>query len=348
MTKVTSSIIYKLTYSHVHAAEHSCRGPLSYLRGSRGLRCPRNQPLTLWQLLQRTLARRRTPLVLPDKTTSSWSDSAPLLADWTSLPRHRTAPLTSTFANKTTTMTSNHVNPSQPQQQQSSFVNWHSQESYSGMYLTDNDYPEATLTHREYSEELKRNRRILRAMLALELEEDFKSTVESERIHPGSGMRERPNHSRRRGMLTGYPDHSSPGNVSVRNRPLERIQESSYELNKSRNKSYLDLQNNATARNDGHSDLSNSRHFVSSSELAPLARGSSSLSPRNQQYDLSPHHRSRSSNQNTRKRDEQRLNHHRRQYSGKVSSRGETRTWSAHVIYTTELPPSHDRVYSLP
>ncbi|KAK7083436.1 hypothetical protein SK128_016118, partial [Halocaridina rubra] len=34
-----------------------CHGPLRHSRHSHGLRCPRNQPAALWELLQQSLAR---------------------------------------------------------------------------------------------------------------------------------------------------------------------------------------------------------------------------------------------------------------------------------------------------
>ncbi|XP_047473880.1 uncharacterized protein LOC125028545 isoform X2 [Penaeus chinensis] len=68
----------------------NCQGPLRHLRHSRGLRCPRNQPTALWELLQQSLAHKQKVSPWTKPHLLSWSPTHTGHAYW---PRYtRPAP----------------------------------------------------------------------------------------------------------------------------------------------------------------------------------------------------------------------------------------------------------------
>lgn len=68
----------------------NCQGPLRHFRHSRGLRCPRNQPTALWELLQQSLAHKQKVSPWTKPHLLSWSPTHTGHAYW---PRYtRPAP----------------------------------------------------------------------------------------------------------------------------------------------------------------------------------------------------------------------------------------------------------------
>ncbi|XP_068231593.1 uncharacterized protein [Palaemon carinicauda] len=62
-----------------------CHGPLRHIRHSRGLRCPRNQPTALWELLQQALARGQKG---PAWTKNQFLNWSPILTEHAYWPRY--------------------------------------------------------------------------------------------------------------------------------------------------------------------------------------------------------------------------------------------------------------------
>lgn len=60
----------------------NCHGPLRHIRHSTGLRCPRNQPTALWELLQQSLARRKKVLPWAKTHLLNWSPTHTVNAYW--------------------------------------------------------------------------------------------------------------------------------------------------------------------------------------------------------------------------------------------------------------------------
>lgn len=283
---------------YITAAEHGCRGPLSYLRGSRaGLRCPRNQPLALWQLLQQSLADRRLYAKLhPLANTQIFDMSiASQSAINTPPPAHLTAWHDTPFYNPETGLLSG---PEQTLPQ--------SPDPWSRPPRTNNtnlSTPARQPYSSHYFVQLQRNRQILRAILALDMEENLDKDGELQSLKPSSsfhdpalfGAVDQTTNQRRRGMLD-----------------------------------ITQLTNNSSINLDDLDSHNMIRHetLEKAAGLAPLSRGL--VNPPLPFTDDSSHS---SSLENSSKR--RSSSNHRRRGS---KNGAESRTWSAHIVLTTEMP----------
>ena len=244
--------------------DHSCRGPLSYMRGSRGLRCPRNQPLALWQLLQLSLARRQFHSKISSLTKTP-------LIDWS------------------------HSAPADP--------------------------PGPGLTHRQYSQQLQRNRQLLRAILALDVDGNQSNGLESYAVSGTASTNDMPPHTRRSGQLASF---GTEAKLSENYSSLLEMDDASSTSSK-RNNPNADQspyqQPYQDARNESmggfRSPLLNSEILLQSQ--LPIAHGEIGKV-----------------NSTLRNQEEDRGHNHFRHFS--QHARNEHRTWSAHVVHTTELP----------
>lgn len=275
--------------------------------------------MTLWQLLQRTLAKRR--IQLTSSPDAAKPHSSTLVLDWSSLPHFQSA-IPGKFPQRQSNYSSNFdASPTYGQdlfpRSNENFdgnVNQASKDSPHPLYLAAGDPSDPNLTPRQYSEELRRNRQILRAILALELQEDMTHNSYDSNKDENYTIEHQQYH-RQREMLIGSSQSAVNNNESLSS--VGRYS-GSFKIDEDVNHS------NSEYGGGGKSYDEN----PTTSDHSPQSRDAGLLQPSSSRQG---HYNSQSSQR-----------HH--QHNIRSNSRADTRSWSAHVIFTTETATLQQRL----